>query len=65
MPNRTHLQGLSAMPEYKACLPACLRCPYSVDPEAVLRLIVEGQFTYRREGANSKPACCYFAVPTK
>lgn len=64
MPNRTHLQGLSATPEHKACLaawlsgclaaslPDCLRCPYSVDPEAVLGLIVEGQLTCSREEAN-------------
>lgn len=43
MPNRTQLPGLLALPEYKACL--SIWCPYSVDPEAELRLIVWGQLT--------------------
>ena len=52
MPNRTHLPGLSALPEYKACLSVC--CPYSVDPEAELRLIVWGQLTCWEGGNKSK-----------
>lgn len=43
MPNRTHLPGPSALPEYKACL--SVWSPYSVDPEAELRFIVWGQLT--------------------
>lgn len=35
------MPGLSALPEYKVCLSAW--CPYSVAPEAELRLIVWGQ----------------------
>lgn len=40
-----------------ACLPVCLAVcggPYSVDPEAAPRLIVEGQFTCSREEANKE-----------
>lgn len=62
MPNRTHLPGLSALPEYNTCL--SVWCPYSVDPEAELRLIVWGQLTCREGGNKSKKAllvgtvCC-------
>lgn len=52
MPNRTRLPGLSALPEYMACL--SIWCPYSVDPEAEPRLTVWGQLTCCEEGNKSK-----------
>lgn len=55
MPNRTHLQGLLALPEYMACLSVA---PDSVDPGAELRLIVWGQLTYREGGNNSNWLKC-------
>lgn len=62
MPNRTHLPGLSALPEYKACL--SVWCPYSVDPEAELRLIVQGQFTCREGGNKSKRVLLVGMLPS-
>lgn len=52
MPNRTHLQGLSALPECKACLSVWY--PYSVHPEAELSIIVWGQLTCREGGREKK-----------